>query len=395
MQHLSQLLTRENSNLARVLRFGLHGLRASLEVALAEIPDDSGSSDCRELIKELDYLLRTNSEPGGNEELTSPSDTQSSDQDLFEPITQEEFWEPVPEPEPAEFLLGRLRQDFLDDQELQSYLDQVELHSTTDSDLWNEIQRLLLRVPENIAKEKQEHFLDIAEDAGAKADYKRSLYKIPFSSSKVLYPGLTETVQASGLQLSDEVPLDQRLGEIKREGDLYVLAGVVSTCLELIEMETSLHHALESVYRFGLKSLHSEPEQRDKYIATLIDRFERAQKAEANLDPAVTLRTRLDLDEAIHSLVYLPPADRYSWWGKLQQEARRTLKSVANQVRNAGYTVRIRYLWGPYAEVCANSKNDFELDSGGTPGEVLACLRVYAKINEEVFPGRVLYRSLR
>ena len=47
------------------------------------------------------------------------------------------------------------------------------------------------------------------------------------------------------------------------------------------------------------------------------------------------------------------------------------------------------------ATVCAWTKDDLELDSGGIPGEVSACLRVYAKIDEEVFPGRVLFRSLR
>ncbi|NEP01025.1 MAG: hypothetical protein F6K58_20670 [Symploca sp. SIO2E9] len=398
MQHLSPLLKKENSTLAQILRFSLYGLHTSLTKALAEINDDPGASDCSELIKELNYLLEENSESEGKEELISPSDTQSSEQDVSEQIIQPEPSQPVPEPESSsvsttdELLLEPLRKDFLSDQDLLSYLaylEPVELKSTNDSDLWNEVQRLLLRVPEKLAKEKREHFLDIAKGAGAKPDYEQLMSNIPFSSSKILYPGLSDKVQASGLQLSAEV----LSGEVKREGDLYFLAGVVSTYLELINIDPSLHHVLESVYSFGIKSFHSEPEQQDKYITALIDRFQRAQKAEGNPDPTLTLQTRLDLDEAIHSLVYLPPADRYSWWGKLQQQARRTLRSVADQARNAGYNVQIRYLWGRYSEVCDHSKNDLELDRGGSPGDVLACLRVYAKINEEVFPGRVLYRS--
>jgi hypothetical protein len=41
------------------------------------------------------------------------------------------------------------------------------------------------------------------------------------------------------------------------------------------------------------------------------------------------------------------------------------------------------------------TKDDLQLDCGGTPGEVLTCIRVYARINQEELPGRVLFRSLR
>jgi len=49
--------------------------------------------------------------------------------------------------------------------------------------------------------------------------------------------------------------------------------------------------------------------------------YHRVQKVGA--DPVATLRAWIDLDEAIHSLVFVPPAERYSWCGKLQQESRR------------------------------------------------------------------------
>lgn len=92
------------------------------------------------------------------------------------------------------------------------------------------------------------------------------------------------------------------------------------------------------------------------------------------------MRARLDLDEAIYSLVYLPPADRYSWWGKLQQEARRTLDQVVEKARHAGYQVQIRSLWGTYADVYTWSKDDLRLDISGVRGEVSACLRVYGML---------------
>ena len=80
------------------------------------------------------------------------------------------------------------------------------------------------------------------------------------------------------------------------------------------------------------------------YIEALSDRFQRIQKAEENAYPLLTLRAWIDIDEAIHSLIFVPPAERYSWWGKLQQESRRILKKVADRVNNAGYEVRIRQI---------------------------------------------------
>jgi len=68
---------------------------------------------------------------------------------------------------------------------------------------------------------------------------------------------------------------------------------------------------------------------------------------------------------------------------------------VVEQAMGAGYDVRIKQLSGLYADICALSKDDLQLDCGGNPGEVLTCLRVYTRINQEESPGRVIFRSLR
>jgi len=91
-------------------------------------------------------------------------------------------------------------------------------------------------------------------------------------------------------------------------------------------------------------------------------RFHCVQKAEAGADPVDTHRAWIDMDEAIHSLVFVPPSERYSWWGKLQQESRRGLKRVVEQAMGAGYDVRIKQLSGLYADICALSKDDRILD---------------------------------
>ncbi|MEL6165282.1 MAG: hypothetical protein AAFR37_16530, partial [Cyanobacteria bacterium J06628_3] len=213
---------------------------------------------------------------------------------------------------------------------------------------------------------------------------------LPFSNAEIIYSGLKGNIQASGLCFSNTINFDERL-QIQRSGtELDILAGVVSTCLKFIEQDPHLHHALRSVDRFGVRSLRLA--DKPKYIAALIERFHKV-KVTFNTNNIIALRARLDLDEAIHSLVYLPCVDRFSWWGKLQQEARRTLETAAQQTRQAGYQVQIRPLWGTYADVYPFSKEDLQIDTVGIPGEVSACLRVYAKINDEELRGRVLFRS--
>lgn len=381
MQHLSRLLEIENSNLAWVLRLGLHGLRTQLQEALkiATATTDPGNSVCEELLRELDLLLELANTPElTHEETTAPAKDNASWEDVLEPVAGDLKLRPI-----CEALLA--------DRELISYIGQYEFYSTSDADLWNEMQHLLLRVPEKLAHTWREYLVKAISQVGAVED--KQLYSsLPFTRNECIYPGLTGKVKASGLWFSERVGFDSRLMVERRSGELNFLAGVVSTCLKFIESDPSVHHALKSVDRFGVRSLSLESEK-SKYITALIDRFRRVQATADNTDPTVALRARLDLDEAIHSLVYLPCGDRYSWWGKLQQEARRTLDQVVEKARHAGHQVQIRPLWGTYADVFNWSKDDLQLDIGGVPGEVSACLRVYAKIDDEVLPGRVLFRS--
>jgi hypothetical protein len=382
MKHLSKLLSTKNSNLALVLRLGLHGLRTQLQEALKIATTDPGSSACQELLKELDLLLKV----ALQQESLSMDVLSTEDSSLWEDVL-----EPVTNELKSEFQLRQIGEILLSDEELSNYIGNNQFISTHDSDLWNEMQRLLLRLPEKIAHAWQEYILSQLSKIGVMED-KQAYLSLPFTRNEYLYPGLIGKVKATGLCLSNQVEFDPRLIIETHNNELDFLAGVVSICLKFIELDSSLHHALKSVDRFGVRSLHDEREK-SKYVTALIDRFRRVQTTADNVDPAVALRARLDLDEAIHSLVYLPCADRYSWWGKLQQEARRTLDPVVEKTRRAGYHVQIRPLWGTYADVFGWSKDDLQIDIGGVRGEVSACLRVYAKINDEVLPGRVLFRS--
>ncbi|MBW4571325.1 MAG: hypothetical protein KME31_25920 [Tolypothrix carrinoi HA7290-LM1] len=365
MQHLRRLLSIENSELARLLRFSLYGLEASLKKAQAELSDDPGAKICDEVLQEISHLLQPST--------VAPLNNITSTNELK---------------------LTRLRDEFDADKELALYLGNSPLQSQTDSDLWNEIQRKLLRIPEDIARYWRQHALNLAQEAGAIED-NSNLCQLPFIRDEVIYPGLSGSINVQGLQLSQKELLNYEITHGQESSDMHLLASMVILLIKLIDIEPNLHHALKSVFSFDVVSLHSKPEQRNQYIEALSDRFQRIQKAEENAYPLLTLRAWIDIDEAIHSLIFVPPAERYSWWGKLQQESRRILKKVADKANNAGYDVRIRQLSGLYADICAFSKDDLQLDCGGTPGEVLTCLRVYARINQEDSLGRVIFRTLR
>ncbi|MFB2917049.1 hypothetical protein [Aerosakkonema funiforme] len=358
MEKLSKLLEINHSELARLVRFYLRGLQGGLQVALTELPDDSGANLAKEVLGELEGILRS--------PISKPIENVSpSLEDIFEPV-----------PSNYSSKLSGIKQNFETDKELRFYLGDFQLLSNNDADLWQEMQLKLLRVPETLAESWREKLPDFSN--------KRSPIQLPFTRDENIYPGL---------QFYTKTKLDARVAVETSDSDVYFLATVASTYIKFIEaIDPDLHHAFKPVNRFGVKSLATKDEK-SKYIAALIDCFQRAKTAAKNIDPADNLRARIDLDEAINSLVYQPPVDRNSWWGKLQQESRRTLREAAESARKAGHTVQIRELWDVYADIRAYSKDDLELDSGGRSGEVLACLRVYAKIDDEVLPGRVLYRS--
>jgi hypothetical protein len=106
------------------------------------------------------------------------------------------------------------------------------------------------------------------------------------------------------------------------------------------------------------------------------------------------LKARLDLDEALHSLVYQPPADPGSWWGRLCGEARATLLRERDRAVRAGCPAHLQLLSGSFADVNRLAPDSLEVDFG-VPGEVAACLRVWARVDGEEIRGRVLYRPPR
>jgi hypothetical protein len=365
MDYLEQLLKTKNSELGRHLRYSLQGLCASLELALKEArPEDEGMPSCKKLVQELNLLLQ---------------------EDTF----NEAIAENLSDSHPPRLILQHLSDAFFSDETLRYHLgDDLKPRSTTDSDLWEEIQKLLLRIPDPLAQKWKEKTLKLAQTVAAEAESSKVI-QLPFSEDKLLYPGLSGSVDAKGIFLSTKAPLDSQITNGNLDEDLKFLAQVVSICLHFIETDPSLHHCLKSIQRFDIVPFDSH--QKSKYSDILKHRFQSVQKSET--DPVKFLKARLDLDEAINSLVYLPLVKPNCWWGKLQEEARKTLDRAFEKVRNAkaGHNLGLQWLSGVREDIITNTEDDLTFETGGTPGKVMACLRVYAWIDEEKLLGRVIY----
>jgi hypothetical protein len=428
---LGRLLTRADSRAAQALRWGLSGLRASLQAAVAEAPDDPGAADLRELLGELDSLLvweqatsscrtdwqsvRTDCQSVLQPDLDPSRDRTSA---TAGPVLPSDGAGDRPASSPR---LRPLARALAADARLLAELSRSPVRDGSDDEIWNDVHRLLLRVPPVVAEEWRRRSLKQAEQAGGRAD-ETAVAVVPLGRDEPLYPGLTGDIRAAGLRAG--VALDPRAAP-PAEGDLRALAGVASACLWFIEHDPHLCHCLRNVFRFGITPLTGE--QRERYVAELLRLWERLRTGAAQqnvgqdsnpvaypagLESCPTglatasrsqttagrpawkdwLKTCLDFDEAIHSLVYQPPVAPTSWWGRLQGQAREVLFRMRDRAVGAGCPVHLQALGGSFADISRLAPDSLQVDFG-VPGEVAVCLRVWARLDGEEVKGRVLYRS--
>jgi hypothetical protein len=374
---MAALLTRRDSPAALALRWGLHGLRATLQAALDEVPaSDAGCEDLRALLTEFDDLLAgSDGRPACRAAPAQPTgDTASA------VLPVDSTGDGAGQPR----LLG-LARAVAEDSRLSEGKAQVRTGS--DEEIWGDVQRLLLRLPPALAEEWQRRSLQLAEQAGARANEETSSPALPLAEEKWIYPGLSGAVRAAGLRSSPTARLDPRITALA-DGGLRSLAGITSACLWFAENDPLFCHCLKSVFRFGVAPLAGE--QRERYVAELLRLWERVRSGNQSFKER--LRSRLDLDEALHSLIHRPPAASDSWWGKLREHARATLLALRDEAAAAGFAVHLQVLGGPFAEISRLAPDSLQVDFG-TPGEVCACLRVWARVGGEEWKGRVLYRS--
>jgi hypothetical protein len=372
-EQMAPLLGRPDWRAGQALRWGLRGLRASLQGALEEVAQDPGSDQLRGLLTELDRLLT----PGEGTELPAAAA------------------EGLPPPATNQPRLVPLARAIAADRRFQAELRRPPIHEFSDEVIWNEVQRLLLRLPPHLAEEGRLLCRQHAEQVGGQLDGSAAV-ALPAPRDEAIYPGLAGDVCAPGLCSSPVAPLDARLAPPTDES-LLPLAGTVSTWVWFAEHDPHLHHALKSVFRFGMPPLTGE--QRERYVAELLRLWERARATAAALQADSSrprlkehIRALLDLDEALQSLVYSPLAAPESWWGRRREQARQALFVARDRAVQAGCVVHLQLLGGTFADINRLAPDSLQVDFG-VPGEVAACLRVWARIDGEEFKGRVLYRS--
>jgi hypothetical protein len=368
-EQIGLLLGMSDTRASHALRWGLCGLQASLQAALEDSPRDAGSEELRGLLAELNCLIGVAAEtPDPMLPLDTPAGSRPDDRPTGSPRLL-----PLARAVAAE---TRFRIE----------LERSPIRTDSDDQIWNDVQRLLLRAGPNVADEWRRHCLRHAEEAGGRAD-EAQMTILPLARDELIYPGLGGHVRASGLRSAPAAPLDSR-SLPPADADLRTLAGLVSSALWFIEHDPNLCHCLQRVFRFGISPLAGE--QRERYVAELLRLWERANVLRQ--EPKERLKNLIDLDEALHSLVYQPLAASDSWWGRLQAQSREVLFQARDRAVQAGCAVHLQLLGGSFAAINRLAPDSLQVDFG-EPGEVSACLRVWARIDVEQFKGRVLYRS--
>jgi hypothetical protein len=383
---IDRLLARPDSRAAQALRWGLRGLSACLRASLDEVPDDPGGDDLQELLSALESLLAPAGAVSGPAlPVDEPAPPPAEASPEVSPTSRAG-------PDGAGPRLLPLSRAVAAEPRFREVLRRSPLRDGSDDDIWNDVQRLLLRVAPELGEEWRRRSLSCSAEAGGRPSDAGAAV-LPLGRDEAIYPGLTGAVQAPGLCSKAGAPLAPQVPEPADPG-LRPLAGVVSAYLWFIERDPHLHHCLQGVFRFGVPPLTGGG-QRQRYREELLRRWDRARSGSpgaAGHGLKDWMKALLDLDEALQSLVYQPLADERSWWGRLQREAREVVFRARDRAAEAGGNVHLQLLGGSFADVSRLAPESLQVDFG-VPGEVAACLRVWARIDGEELKGRVLYRS--
>jgi hypothetical protein len=378
--HLIQIVNRGDDPVSRVVRASLAAMTTSVRETVYQHRDTAPDEPALALLLELEDLLAApGSGPGPGPVTTgSPPARQAASRAIDR--------------------LAAVVSDMTADPAVRAEAGEQPLAGQSPDELWSGAQRRLLRVSPELAERWRSVLMQEMQECGVGLDSSRcAAICSPSTEDRVLYPGLVGVLSASGLRSTPAAGLDPRVGRPGTGTDLELMARLVSIALWFSDHDVELHHCLQAVYRFGIIRLAGD--QRDRFTEELLNRWRRVVLREAQ--PGTTTGTSLqkqtliewiELDEALHSLVYLPPALASSWWSRFQGEARLALYRARDRAIEQGCQARLQRLGGPFPAISKLVGSDNLEVEHGTPGEVAVCLRVFARIDGEELRGRVLYR---
>lgn len=368
----------ERSRIAGIARSGLVGLRAMLAEAVQRFPQDPGSQSAADVISRLDELLGAGDGRGlvPGERTTGPVPVRA-----VPPGQQAGLTDLV-----AEFTADPAVAACLDEQSIAG----LGMGEGADP-AWRALHLCLLRLPGQAAARWRARAAALPGTAKTVPEEWRDL---PGERETVIVPPWT----APGYRTAPQAPADDEVldalglhpGTSHAASEAAELARLGSLLLDLTGLDENLVLALESALYQGVRRLDGELRQR--YRTDLLGRLREYARTAAG--STARLGALLDIDEAVNSLTHRPPPPATSWWEQVRQQSRHLVDRSADALKNKGADVEVLPLSLRYREVRdLTSGNDVASRIGGEPGDVLACLRLWARIDGKTLPGRVMYRA--
>ncbi|MFE0250055.1 hypothetical protein [Streptomyces sp. NPDC059010] len=162
--------------------------------------------------------------------------------------------------------------------------------------------------------------------------------------------------------------------------------------LALHEHDEALCLLLDRLWTGGSTRL-TDPQVSGAYRGELTKRLESLERSPR--DAAERLRASVSVDEALCSVTHLPPGAPGSWWNRLAEESHAAPLDLCRELLAAGRNVEAVLPARPYRQARRHTRagDDIRLGVGGRPGDTLTCLRLWLRVGDQVFPGRVVYRG--
>ena len=168
-----------------------------------------------------------------------------------------------------------------------------------------------------------------------------------------------------------------------RDGDLgpdYRFAVAAAQLLALAPLDPQMLDHLPS----STGSATRRPSRPEDLKAMRSDLMARLSDYAVQTDPQRRLLRLINLAEALSSVRPMPAPAADSWWSAWHKRIQDDVYELSRTVPDAQLTV----LSGPYPAIKDQTKNDALVS--GPRGTVYACLRLWARIGGQTYPGRVL-----
>ncbi|MER6127020.1 hypothetical protein ABT173_31410 [Streptomyces sp. NPDC001795] len=350
-----ELLRTEESLLAGVAAAGLAGLRGTLRAALDAAPSDNGATACLTVLDALDHLLAEN-EPGPAP-MTSPAVPPR----------------PSVPPLSAASPMRTLAEELAASAELADFAPGAVPPAPEGPDTEERVRRwfhlTLLRLPERHADAWRARATAVEAPAGEPWRTLRGW------ADEMLFPP----------------PGDGRPGVRTVRDKTVEPADLAELVLSLAGYDEDLCLLLDGVWTGGSERL-ADPQVLEAYRGELTKRLELLQRSPQ--DGPERLRAGVSVDEALCSVTHLPPGAPGSWWSRLAEESHATVLEMGRRLRAAGRNVEAVLPARPYGRARSHTRgDDIRLGVGGRPGDTLTCLRLWLRVDDQVFPGRVVHRG--